>query len=79
MAAGGDGGSVGQHHIEPDDDVLDLAVAVGELPRATTGQPTSHGGQGHGLGPVTHGETMLGLELLLEQIAEGAGKHIDDL
>ena len=78
VAPGVDQRSVGQHDVEPDDDVLDLAVPGGQLTRAATCQPSADGRQRHRLRPVSNGEAVLPLEVGLEVVAERAGKHIDD-
>ena len=50
--AGVDGGAVGQDHLEAAHHVLDLPVAGRVLARTPTRQPSAHGRQVHGLGPV---------------------------
>ena len=62
--------------LEPDDHVLDLAVAGGELPGAAAGQPAADGRQRHRLRPVTTREAVNPAELVLEAVAEGATCHV---
>ncbi len=52
LAAREDPPAVGEHHVEADHDVLDLAVAGRVLAGAAARQPATHGGQRHRLGPV---------------------------
>ena len=78
VAPGMDERSVGQHDVEPDNDVLDLAVPGGQLACAATCQPSADGRQRHRLRPVANGQTVLPLKVGLEVIAERAGKYVDD-
>jgi hypothetical protein len=77
LAAGGDRAPVGQDHVESVDDVLDLPVAGRVLAGAAAGDPAADGGEGHRLGPVADRQAVAALELLLEQVAEGAGGDVD--
>ncbi len=77
VAAGGDHGAVGQHDVEADDHVLDLAVAGRELAGAATGQPAADGREGDRLRPVPAREAVGGAQLVFEVVAEGAGPHVD--
>ena len=76
VPAGPDHPSVGQHHLEADDHVLDLPVAVRVLAGTSTGQPTTHGGQVHRLGPMAEGQTVPLAEAGLHIGAEGAGPEV---
>ena len=76
VALGVDHRAVGQDHVEPDDHVLDLAVAGGELAGPAARQPAADRGQGHRLGPVPAGEAVGGAQLVLEVVAERAGQHV---
>ena len=76
VPAGPDHPSVGQHHLEADDHVLDLAVAVRILTGTATGQPPAHGGQVHRLGPVAEGQAVSLAEAGLDIGAEGTGPEV---
>ena len=77
MATSGERCAIGKYDIKTDDDVFDLAVAIGELAGAAAGQPAADCGQRDRLRPVSDGEAMFGLQFFLEQITEGSGEHID--
>ena len=77
LALGVHDATVGQHHLEADDHVLDLPVAGRVLPRPAAGQPAADGGEVHGLGPVAERVARADLaERGLEVRAEGAGPHV---
>ena len=69
--------AVGEHDVEAEHDVLDLPVAGRELAGGPAGQPPADGRQRHRLGPVAEGEPVLGAQLVLEVVAEGAGGDVD--
>ena len=77
-AARRDGRAVGEHDVEAGDDVLDLPVAGRELTGAAAREPAADGGERHRLWPVAGGDAVLGAELVLEHVAEGAGQHVDE-
>ena len=70
--------AVGEHDVEADDDVLDLAVAGRELARAPAREPAADGRERHRLRPVPAGDAVLGAQLVLEHVAERAGQHVDE-
>ena len=78
VPAGPDDPAVGQHHLEADDHVLDLPVAVRVLAGPPAGQPAAHRRQVHRLGPVAEGEAVLAPQPGLHVGAEGAGPQVDD-
>ena len=71
------GAPVGQHDVEPDDHVLDLAVAGRVLARRPAGQPAADRRQLDRLGPVPQGEPVVRPQLGFELVAERAGQHVD--
>ena len=69
--------AVGQHHLEPDDHVLDLPVAGRVLARPAAGQPAADGREVHRLGPVAERVAVAdAAQRVLEIGAEGAGPHV---
>ena len=77
-AAGADHGAVGEDDLEPDDDVLDLAVAGGVLAGAPAGDPAADGGDVEALREVADAEAVPVLQLGLEVRPERAGQDLDD-
>ena len=77
-AAGAHDGAVGEHDLEPDDEVLDLAVPRRVLAGTATGHPAADGRQVEALREVADAEAVPGLQLGLEVRAERAGQHLDD-
>ena len=71
-AAGADDRAVGEHHLEPGDDVLDLAVAGGVLAGAAAGDPAADGRDVEALREVPDGQPVVA-ELALEIGSERAG------
>ena len=78
VTAGVDDRSVGEYDVEPDHDVLDLAVAIRQLTGATAGQPTTDGGERDRLWPMSDGQSEFRLKLFFEHVAECASSDIDD-
>ncbi len=76
VAAGPHHPAVGQHHLEPDDHVLDLPVPVGVLARAAAGQPAPDGREVHRLGPVPQGELVVPPQAGLDVGPEGTGPQV---
>ena len=76
VPAGADHPAVGQHHLEADDHVLDLPVAVGVLAGTPAGQPAAHGRQVHRLGPVAEGDAVAVAQRRLHVGPEGAGPEV---
>ena len=76
-AAGADQGSVGEHHVETLDDVLDLPVTGRHLSRAAARDPTAHRRERHRLGPVPARDAVVLAQVVLEHVAERAGAYID--
>ena len=70
--------AVGEDHVEALDHVLDLPVAPRQLARRPARQPPADGGQGDGLGPVAEGEAVGAAQLVLQDVAERAGPHVED-
>ena len=69
--------TVGQHHFEADDHVLDLPVAGRVLPRPAAGQPAADGGEIHGLRPVPERVARADpAERRFQIRAESAGSHV---
>ena len=62
-AAGSDHGAVGEHDLEADDHVFDLAVAGRVLTGAATCHPATHRRQVEALREVADGEPVLGPQL----------------
>ena len=69
--------AVGEHDLQPDRDVLDLAVAGRVLAGAAAGHPTADGGDVEALREVADAQAVLGLQLALEVGAERPGEHLD--
>ena len=70
--------AVGEHDVEADDDVLDLAVAGRELAGAAAREPTADGRERHRLRPVPARHAVLGAQLVFEHVAERARLHVDE-
>ena len=70
--------AVGQHHLEADDHVLDLPVAVRVLAGTPAGQPAAHRREVHRLGPVAEGEAVAVAQARLDVGPEGAGPDVGD-
>ncbi len=68
--------SVGEHDLEPDDQVLDLAVTRRVLAGAAAGDPATDGGELEALREVPDAESVTG-ELGFEVGPERAGAHLD--
>ena len=71
--------AVGEHDVEADDDVLDLAVAGASswpAPRQASQPPTVDSVIDCGQCPTV--SAVLGAQLVLEDVAERAGQHVDD-
>ncbi len=86
VGTGGGGGraarahdrAVGEHDLEPDDEVLDLAVPGRVLAGPAAGDPSADGGEVEALGEVADAQPVRGLELLLEIGPERPGEDLDD-
>ncbi|MEI2699353.1 MAG: hypothetical protein V9E94_13810 [Microthrixaceae bacterium] len=59
VPAGVHGPPVGEHHVQADDDLLDLAVTGGHLARTTTRQPPADRRQRHRLREVPACQAVL--------------------
>ena len=78
-AAGAHDRAVGEHDLEADDEVLDLAVAGGVLAGAAAGDPAADGGDVEALREVADADSPWRcLQLVLEVGPERAGEHLDD-
>ncbi len=77
-STGADHRAVGQHDLETDDHVLDLAVAGAVLAGAAAGHPAPDGGDVEALREVADGEAVLRWQLAFEIGPERAGQHLDD-
>ncbi len=77
-AAGRDDAAVGEHDLEADDHVLDLAVAGGVLAGAAAGHPATDRGDVEALGEVADRQAVVRVELPLEVGPEHAGLDLDD-
>ena len=75
---GADDGAVGQHGLEADDHVFDLAVAGRVLTGASGRDPAADGGQVEALREVADRQTVLVLERAFEVGSERAGPDLDD-
>ncbi len=76
-AAGAHDAAVGEHDLEADDEVLDLAVARRVLAGAATGDPAADRGQVEALREVADAQVVTG-EFGLEVGSERAGGDLDD-
>ena len=76
-AAGAHDGSVGEHDLQPGDDVVDLAVASAVLPGAAARHPAADGGDVEALREVADAQAVAG-QLGLQVRPERAGEHLDD-
>ena len=70
--------AVGEHDLEPDDHLFDLAVARAVLPGATAGHPSADRGDVEALRKVADGHGASLAQLGLEIGSERAGQHLDD-
>ena len=75
--AGADAATVGEGHVEAQHHVLDLPVAGRELTGRAAGQPAADRRQRDRLRPVAEGEPVRRAQLVLEVVAEGAGRHVE--
>ena len=77
-AAGGHDAAVGEHDVEADDDVFDLAVAGRELAGAAAREPAADRRERHRLRPVPARDVVPAAKLVFEHVAERARLHVDE-
>ena len=76
--AGAYGRPVGEHDLEADDEVLDLAERVEVLAGASAGHPSAHGREVEALREVPDAEPVALLQLGLQVRSDAPGEDLDD-